>query len=349
VLPARADPASTLQTLMIVDQGDFLTLQWSFYYVDFPAQFALREKPGTLVTLSDPATLEQNLSEIVSVAFDLKIDGRAVPPDKIARLAVSPNKICTVTMIYRGRPGGQVELSAPVLHYLPPIAMINYEILSLGPSGQVVTGNLMGHAGPFPQVIDYRQTTRTGGPAPALESEALVLFKSQLRTAWINTNWLFLATILLLVRKPAQAVPVLATMAAGWIAVCLLATEARLQVPWSIPEWLLGVATALVGALAAWRPDRWRWIVSAAGGAALLNACHDVPHVRLLPAETAAWETVARCAGFACSLLSVVLVLALILGEGRKFPGFQSKWAPRICWIVAAFALLLPLQRLLVP
>ena len=348
VLPARADPASTLQTLMIVDQGDFLTFQWSFYYVDFPAHFVLRKKPSKAVVLDDPATLEENIAAIVSAAFDLKIDGRSVQPDKIARLAISPNKIVTVTLIYRGRPGGRVELSAPVLHYLPPIAMINYEILRLGPGGEVTTGNLMGHPGPFPQTLEYTQTTHTGGPGPALESEALVLFKAQLRTAWINTNWLFLVAVLFLAGTPRRAAPVLLGMAGGWIAVCLLATEAGLQLPWAVPAWMTGAATAAAGALAAWRPMRWNGIAAAAGGAALVNACADLPHVRLLAAGASAWEPLARCAGFACSFLSVVVVLALLLGEAGKFPGFQVKWAPRLCWVLAALALLLPLERFLV-
>ncbi len=202
-LPARGDPASLIQTLMVVDQGHYLSFQWSFYFVDFPKRFALRDDPATTLTFDDPSTLEANLARLVPTAFDLRIDGQSVRPDRISRLTISPNKVCTVTMIYRGRPGAQVELRAPVLQYLPPASIINYEILSLNRTRDLITGNLTARKGPFAQVVAYRETGDGHAPAPGFEPVQVALFKAGLRIPWLNANWLFLA-LLLFLRLPAR-------------------------------------------------------------------------------------------------------------------------------------------------
>ena len=344
-VPARADPASTLQTLMIVDQGDFLTFQWSFYYVDFPARFTLKEKQQQPIALDDPATIYQNVSDIVSVAFDLRIDGQPVQPEKISRLTISPNKICTVTLIYRGHPGGQVELRAPVLQYLPPIAMINYEILKLGSTTDIVTGNLVGHPGPFPQVIDYQEVSQASHVMPGVESAALALFKSQLRTAWINSNWLLIGVILLVTYRPPRVIIPLAIMAGCWIAVCVVYAACRFKVAWMFPELFPAVLTTGIGLLAAVRPRKWTGIVLLACGAALLNACDDLQQVQWTPENQAGAALVGLCAGFVAGFGLIIVILTALLAECRKFPEFQSRWAPRLCWVMAALALILPLQK----
>jgi hypothetical protein len=231
-----------------------------------------------------------------------------------------------------------------VLQYLPPTAMINYEIVSLGHPGNVITGNLMAHQGPFPQVIDYREIGRSGPAAPE-ETAFFALFKSQLRTAWINSNWLLMSVILLVVYEPKKACVPLAMMTAGWIALGLLDGAVNLRFPWPLPEWLLSLPTVLLGVIAATRPQKWFWIVLSACGAGLLDAAYDLQQIRWAPGDRTSSALGGLCLGFVCSMFSLVLVLGILLQEGRKYREFQTVWASRICWLAAALALALPLQR----
>ncbi len=343
---AVADPASTIQTLMIVDQGDFLSFQWSFYYVDFPPRFVLREKQDKEITLTDPATLYDNLEDIVSVGFDLRINGRSVPPDKVSRLSISPNRICTVTLIYRGVPGGKMELRAPILQYLPPTAMVNYEILRLNQSSDIITGNLMAHAGPFQQAITYRELGRANEPAPQLESEPFALFRTELKTAWVNSNWLLLSALLFLVYPVRRALVPLLVMVGIWIALCF-AHDIALPFSWTMPAFVPAVTVALTG-LVAWRcPGKESLMLAAVIAAALLNAAYDLQQVRWTPEDRAFPCLVALELGFTCGLALASLVWAVLGTECRRMPEYSAHWAPKIAVVIAVAALLLPVAKLI--
>ncbi len=341
-----ADPASTLQTLMIVDQGDFLSFQWSFYYVDFPPRFDLKEKQGKTIVLDQSPAIYENISDIISVAFDLHIDGKAIQPEKIAGLTVSPNKVCTVTLLFRGKRGGHLEIRAPVLHYLPATAMINYEIVPLGHAEKVVTGNLVAHQGTFPTTIVYEETGSVNHSLPVTNSKAIVLFKSELRTAWVNSNWLLMSIILLAVAKPRRSFTAVALIAAEWAILCFSTGSPHLKLHWEIPEILLGIPIFLLGVMGAKRPGNWHWIVLIAIGAGIPNTCHDLQQIRWAGGEQTTQNLMGATFGFACGLLGVILVLALLLQECKKFPQFERLWVGRICWFSGILALALPIQKM---
>ena len=346
VLPARADPASLIQTLMVVDQGHFISFQWSFYFVDFPKRFALENDPSTIIALDDPGTLEENLTKLVANAFDLRIDGKTVNPERMSRLTISPNKVCTVMLIYRGRPGAQVELRAPVLQYLPPASIINYEILLLNQTRNVITGNLTGWKGPFAQVVEYRETGDGQAPAPAFESAPFALFKLGLRTAWLNANWLFLGLVLILVLKPSRAIGTLVMVAVGWMAICLLHRAGVIQLTWRIPDLVAGLAVALL-AFAAAGFSRRIFPVPLACGTGFVNAFYDLHQLSWAPGDQTFPAALAFGTGFACGLFTVALVLLPVVTECKKFSEFDRAWVPKICWLIAALALLLPLKKAL--
>ncbi len=345
-VPARADPASLIQTLMVIDQGHFISFQWSFYFVDFPPHFVLKSGPAETVTLDDPATWEANLEKIVATAFELKIDGRPVRPEKISRLTLTPNKVCTVTMIYRGRPGAQVELRAPVLQYLPPGAIINYEILPLNHARELITGNLTGAPGPFAQSVTFRETGDGRGPAPGFESATRALFKLGLRTAWVDVDWLFLSLVLFVVLKRSRALTMVAMMLPCWTGVWILVGHEGMRLPWRIPELASGAAVAWVAVTAA-RFTRHARVMLVAAGAALVTAVCDLQQLSWFPEQKTILAGWGLCAGFACGLASIAIVLLLVVTECRKFHEFETAWAPKICWLIAVLALLLPLEKAL--
>jgi hypothetical protein len=41
----------------------------------------------------------------------------------------------------------------------------------------------------------------------------------------------------------------------------------------------------------------------------------------------------------------VLLVLVPLLWECKKYPQFQTDWAPKICWVVAVIAIVAPAQK----
>jgi hypothetical protein len=134
-------------------------------------------------------------------------------------------------------------------------------------------------------------------------------------------------------------------MTAGWIAVGLLNVDANLEFPWPLPETLLSLPTILLGVIAALRPQRWLWIVLLACGGGFLNAAYTLQQIRWNPGDKTFSALGGLCLGFACSMISLVFVLGVLLKESRKYPEFQAVWASRICWLAAALALALPIQR----
>jgi hypothetical protein len=329
-VPARGDQAPGVQMLQIVDLGNFLVLNWNFYYGQFPTRFALKEKQN--ISFEDPATLERNLSELALGAFDLRIDGRPVPPAKIASLTIAPNKFCTAKVIYPGRPGGHLEVRAPVLKYLPPAVVINFSVMGMGRTSRAVTGDLTAEGGPFPDVIRYQEVAEGGDTSMPSETAPANFFKNAVRIPWINLNWLLIVLILFLTQGPAQVLTVTGVMTGAWWLLCVL------RLPWQMPELVAGLATALVGAMAAMRPGRSLALAFAACAAGLVNTVCDLQQLR-----SAEWF--GSCLGFTTGMASVLAVLGALLWECKKYPEFDREWAPRLCWFSAALAVLLPIQR----
>jgi hypothetical protein len=342
----RADVVPTLQTLQIVDRGNHLVLNWSFYYAEFPSQFVLKEKQSETISLQDPAKLFQNISDLVSVAFDLRINGRAIQPEKIADLTIAPDKLCTAKVIYPGVPGGHLEVRAPVLQYLPPTYVINYSVFSLGLTNKPVNGDLSAQAGPFSQVIRYDEITSSGDwSLPLADSVSFNLFKSALRTAWINPNWIFIIVILLLVQEPRRVIALVSLLIFEWVLICVLRGSGHLQFPWLIPELLLGGLTSVLGGAANKWPQKNARLVLLALIAGFFNACRDVQQIRWTPENETSGALGGLSLGFVASIGLILLVVIPLIWECKKFREFDRVWAPKICWAIAALALLLPIQK----
>src|SRR5580658_6496208 len=124
-------PQHRMANLFIEDQGNQLVMSCHFFYTLLPQQFLLHEmqdKPNSLPT-TDSRLLEQNLSAMARVAFDLKIDGRPVQPT-LLKLVLYAGSSCQMVLSYPGRPYGNAELRAPILQYFPPGYMISVSISS---------------------------------------------------------------------------------------------------------------------------------------------------------------------------------------------------------------------------
>jgi len=345
----QADGPPTLETLLIVDKGDQLILNWNFHYNLLPPTFVLREKQGQTISLQDPLTLQQNLSDLISVAFDIRIDGRQVRPIQITKLTISPDKGCHTTLIYPGRPSGHLELRVPVLQYLPDAYVMSYQIFSLKNMGMGMSGDFLGLKGPFSSALHYVQMAGDGSSPPSsspVESASATSFKAEIRTAWVNDNWLFICVVLLLMQMGKRVVILILSMMVCWILLCLLWAAANYKFPWQIPEIVLGLPTVLLCWITIKHPEKMVWLTLITLAAGILNACYDIQQIPLANGDKAVPALIGLCLGFVGGIALVLLVLVPLLWECKKYPEFQKGWAPRICWVIAGMAILLPLQKL---
>jgi hypothetical protein len=344
----QADTIMSLETLRIADQGSQLTLYWNFSYTLLPPTFVLREKASQTISLQDPQTLNQNLSDLVSVAFDIRIDGQKIDHLKIQKLTILPDLRCSVVLVCPAHPKGHVEIRAPILQYLPDSYFIYYEAFNIKNMGLGSTG-FLGRKAPYQSIIEYTQLASDGsGPplvVPKAESSSSIAFKTEIRTAWINDNWLLICVVLLLMQMPKRVVILVVSMIACWILLCLLWVFADYKFPWRIPELVLGLPTVLLCVVTIKYPERVLWLTLIALAAGMLNACYDIQQIPLANLDKAIPALIGLSLGFAGGMGLVLLVLVPLLWECKKHPQFQTDWAPKICWVVAVIAILAPAQK----
>jgi len=77
----------------------------------------------------------------------------------------------------------------------------------------------------------------------------------------------------------------------------------------------------------------------------MLNACYDVQQIPLENIDKAVPALIGLSLGFAGGMGLVLLVLLPLLWECKKYPPFQTEWAPKICWVVAVIAIVVPVQK----
>jgi len=343
--PVFADPTPSLDQLYVIDQGRQFTVIWHFYYKLLPLKFILREKNSKMIALDDPATLKENLADIASVAFELKIDGQPAPLTKISELTIAPDGGCFVTMLYPGHKNGHLELQENLLPYYPSSYVMNYQIYSPLNRLKGVSGYFTGGA-PSP-VVDYIQLDADAPPSMLdwLNSTPVALFKSGLRTAWINTNWLFMAILLALMRPARDVLRLGLVMAAGWFLPGFFWVLDGLQIPVTIHPVIPGLVTVFICFLVLLRSEKFLWLAIPIAGASLLNGCFDIQQTSMERPASDPVNLAGLSLGFVAGLALVFAIGLALVAECRKYPGFQKAWAPKICWGLAALAMILPWVR----
>jgi hypothetical protein len=344
VFPLFADPVPSLDQLTVIDQGPQITVIWHFYLKLLPAKFI---PPGTSaqVALDDPSALRQNLTLLASSAFSLTLDGQPAPLTKISELTVAPDGGCFVSLLYPGRRSGHLQFRETLLPVYPSSYVINYRIYSPLAPARGLSGYLLG--GAPPDAVAYTQVSGTISPSflDQFDLTPVKLFKAELRTAWIDTDWLFLAILLVLCR-PARELPLLAViMFSTWFIPCFFWTMNNFQVPVPLHPALAGLVTAALCVLTL-RPSlafkSLAWSVAAAG---LLNGCCDVQQSSLERPAPVVPNLIGLGLGFALGLALIFLLTLILVTECRKLPGFDRDWTPKIVWALALFALILPWLR----
>jgi hypothetical protein len=341
-LPLSADPVPSLDQLTVIDQGAQVTVVWHFFSKLLPPKVTLREKNPRVVTLDDPATLKQNLSELASAAFAITLDGQPDPLTKISELTVAPDGGCFATLLYPGRKNGRLQMRETLLPDYPSSYIINYQVYSPLDRARGVSGYFTGGA-PSP-IVDYVQFDGNAQPSAWdwLGSKPVQLFKTELRTAWINTNWLFMAILLLLTRPAKDIYPLAWIMAGAWVVPCFFWVMDGLQIPNALHPILPGMATVALCFLCLRPSVTFEGLAIAVGAAGLLNGCFDVQQTSLERPAPDISNLIGLCLGFVAGLALVFAIGFPIVSECRKYPGFQRAWAPKICWALALLALVLP-------
>ena len=294
------------------------------------------------LAFDDPTTLRQNLRELATSAFEVTLDGRTDPLQTISELTLAPDGGCFATLIYTGQKKGRVTVRETILPAYPASYIINYEIYNPLDRGRGVSGYLTGGA-PGPAVA-YTQLASDAAPSisDALNSAPVRLFKSDLRTPWIDTNWLFTVILLSLLRPARELYPLFLIMAMAAVVPRFLWVMDNLQIPFSIHAILPGIVTALLCGLCLRRPPSLTGLGAALTVSSLLDGCYDIQQTPLERPEAAVTNLLGLCLGFVSGLALIFAVGYPLVSECRKYPGFQRGWAPKIGWALAAAALILP-------
>jgi hypothetical protein len=330
-------PERSMANLQIQDQGSQLIMSWHFFYFLLPKQFILHEKQDEPIALqvADDHLLEQDLSDIVQVAFEVKIDGQTVRPT-LLKLTRYANKSCLVLLSYPGHVHSHVELRAPVLHYFPPGFVLIVSVTnSTGKKGAFFGRN-------FPPVVHFVQGDILRAPAKPFFSRDFI---AEWGTAWVNYNWILTCVVLLLMRQPKQMAVLIGGIVVWWIFLSMAAVLFDFKVPYRIPEMVLCVPTVLLCILCGKDQGRFVLLTLVTGAAGLLNAGYDIQQIPLSePAQTVN-ALIGLSMGFVGGMALVLLVVVPLWWECRKYPGFQESWAPKIAWAVAGVAVFLPIQK----
>ena len=99
--------------------------------------------------------------------------------------------------------------------------------------------------------------------------------------AWINTNWLFMAILLLLTRPGRDIYPLAWIMAGAWVVPCFFWAMDDLQIPVGIHPIVPALATVAICALCLRPSQNFAGLAVALGAAGLLNGCFDIQQTSL--------------------------------------------------------------------
>ncbi len=323
-----------------------MIMVWHFYYRVLPPRLTLKENHGEAIALNDPPTLKQSLRDIASVAFTVTLDGQSAPLQPIDdELTMAPDGGVQVRLVYPGRPGGHLHVQDNMLAYYPAGYVINYQFSSPVDRWRGTAGYLVGGHGAA--AVDYVQLAQDFKPSPLdwFNASPVVLFKSTLRTAWINPNWLLLAIIVLLTRPFAEVVRLGGVMAGAWSLPCYFWANDGLQIPWAIHPVLPALGTGAFCLLNLRFQPGFRVLAWTLFGVGVLNGGFDIQQTSLERPFLSFANFAGLCAGFVVGLGLVFAIGFPIVAECRKAQDFQSAWAPKICWAAGGLALVLPWVR----
>ena len=344
VLPLRADPVPSLDQLTVIDQGSQLTLIWHFYYKLLPKKFSLPGS-GVQVDLTDPATLRDQLIRLSRNAFALTVDGKPAPLADQGRVSLAADGGCDATLFYTGRQNAHIGLRETLLPLYPSSYIINYEIYSPLARAHSVTGYFQGGA-PSP-VVAYTQVGDDYKPSvlDALNATPVRLFKAELRAAWLNPGWLFLALIVLLLRPTRELYPLAWIMVMAWILPIFIWAANGVQVPFALHPLVTALITAAIAALGIWRAPSFGIFASTVALAGLLNGCLEVQQTTLERPPPDGANLTGLVLGLIAGFALIFAIALPLLHECRKYPGFQRNWAPKIAVGLAVGAVVLALSR----
>jgi hypothetical protein len=232
-------------------------------------------------------------------------------------------------------------LKDTLLPYYPASYVINYQIFSpidpwRGSSGYFTGGTVA--------LADYTQVAGDFKPSAFdwLGASPIVLFKSTLRTAWIDTNWLFLALIVVLTRPSGEACSLGWIMAGAWSLPCFFWTVDDLQIPFGLHPIIPALGTVAVCILSLRLMPSFRVLAWAVAGVGVINGCFDIQQTSLERPFPSLANFFGLCLGFTAGLALILAIAVPIVLECRKARDFQAGWVPKICWAVALLALVLP-------
>jgi hypothetical protein len=324
-------------TLDIHGQARRLLLTWVFYYDELAPQSVLPDGSGEKSILTTPQELKSALSKVAQSAFLLKLGTQTLPPPTVSQIIVLPDKTCLIVLAYKAPGAGPLEVRAPVLRILPPNYLINVRFMGL--DGKMGSTLLDRNSPPLMAAVKG-EGIGAPEPPPGSANPFRTAFAAELGAAWVHTDWILLAILLLVANPIRRGAFLLVTVIVLRIILVHLVFAFGLVFPWRIPGSVLCLPIIAIATLVT-RPKPMPVLLTAAViGSGFIYTIYDLQFMPTRERITPPAALIGYQTGF---LAGFLLALAIILGIGmelNKSHQFHGKWSrDGICWGAAAISL----------
>ncbi len=247
-------------------------------------------------------------------------------------------------MVYPVQRSGPLEVHAPVLRLLPPNYLINVRFMT--PAGKTGSSLLALNSAP---VTAFVKVDGIGNPEPLCEANApfRTAFKMELGTAWVHTDWILLAFLLMLSNLVRRTCVLLGALILLRVVVVQSAIAFGVGFPWPIPAWFLCLPLVLL----AWvsnQPKHSGFLpLLATAGAGLLLTLYDLQFLSSLKPAPSLSILLGYHAGFLAGFLLALAILFLVDTELKKSLQFHSEWRRRIGWAIAGISVWISFHSLI--
>ena len=162
----------------------------------------------------------------------------------------------------------------------------------------------------------------------------------ELSTAWIHTDWILLALLLMFSNPERRTFLLLGALILVRVCIVQLTLTFGLGLPWRIPANVLCLPIIILAWLANRSPDKKYMATVTAVAAGLLLTLYDLQFLAFpAPAPLILPVLFGYQIGFLAGLFAALSVLYPINMELKKSLQFHNEWRPRICWALAAISI----------
>jgi hypothetical protein len=268
-----------------------------------------------------------------------------LPTPQVSQIIVLPDKTCLIILTYPVQGIGPLEIRAPVLRILPANYLINVRAMS--PGGKIGSTLVDRNS---PPLIAAVKGEGTGAPESSSASGApfLAAFSMELGTAWVHTDWILLAILIMVANPIRRAAFILSAVIILRIILVHLVLASGLAFPWQIPAFLLCLPVIVLAALATRSRQMPVLLAAAAIVAGLIYTAYDLQFLPPAGRMSSLASGIGYQSGFLAGYFLAIAIVLAIGFELNKSRELHGKWSRNgISWAAAATSLWISLYSLI--